>query len=207
MAKAARFEFFCPRSFQCLLAVALLFAAPPTHAADPEFDAVTGYRISRYRSPVPETVPSGTRITAAEINDLVKMHDAVLIDVMPSDGAGLDTGTGQWRMSKPRQDIPGSVWLPDVGKGQISQALETYFKSNLKSLTASNPARAVILYCQSDCWMSWNAVQRAASFGYTSLYWFPEGSDGWRDWDGNFAEAIPVPVVPGVTSATRAPVP
>jgi PQQ-dependent catabolism-associated CXXCW motif protein len=182
---------------------AFLFISATAQAAEPEFDAVTGYRVARYRSPVPETVPGGTRITAAEINDLVKKQDAVLIDVMPSDGAGLDTVTGQWRMTKPRQNIPGSVWLPDVGKGELSPALETYFKTNLKSLTASNTARAVILYCQSDCWMSWNAVKRAASYGYTSLYWFPEGSDGWRDWDGTFTGAVPVPVLPGMTSATR----
>lgn len=185
---------------------AFLLVSVPAQAAEPEFDAVTGYRILRYRTPVPETVPGGTRITAAEINDLVKKQDAVLIDVMPSDGAGLDTGTGQWRMTKPRQDIPGSVWLPDAGKGELSPAMDQYFRDNLAKLTGGNPARAVILYCQSDCWMSWNAVKRAASFGYTSLYWFPEGSDGWRDWDGSFAEAVPVPVLPGVTSATRAPV-
>jgi PQQ-dependent catabolism-associated CXXCW motif protein len=184
---------------------AFLLTAATAQAAEPEFDAVTGYRIARYRTPVPETVPGGTRISAAEIKDLIKQHDAALIDVMPSDGAGLDTATGQWRMTTPRQHIPGSVWLPDVGKGELSPAMEQYFRSNIAKLTGGNSARAVILYCQSDCWMSWNAVKRAASYGYTSLYWFPEGSDGWRDWDGSFADAVPVPAGSGPVPPARAP--
>jgi PQQ-dependent catabolism-associated CXXCW motif protein len=195
-----------PRRLLINFLAASLLVAVPAQAAELEFDAVTGYRIARYRSPVPETVPGGTRISAAEIKDLVQKHDAVLIDVMPSDGAGLDTVTGQWRMTKPRQDIPGSVWLPDVGKGELTAAMDSYFRSTIAKLTGGNRARAVILYCQADCWMSWNAVKRAASYGYTALYWFPEGSDGWRDWDGNFVEAVPVAVhvVPGDRPAAEA---
>jgi PQQ-dependent catabolism-associated CXXCW motif protein len=165
-------------------------------AEDPEFDATTGFRIARYRSPVPDKVPGGRVITAAEVADLVKVQQAILLDVMPSDGAGLDSATGDWHMAKPRQDIPGSVWLPDVGRGQLSPALDAYFRDNLSKLTAGNVSRPIIVYCQADCWMSWNAVKRASGYGYTSLYWFPEGSDGWRDWDGSFVDAKPVSVAP-----------
>ena len=42
--------------------------------------------------------------------------------------------------------------------------------------------------------MGWNAVKRAAGYGYTSLYWYPDGTDGWRDWDKPFEAAVPVPV-------------
>lgn len=162
----------------------------------PEFDATTGFRIARYRSPVPDTVPGGRVISAADVADLVKNQNALLVDVMPSDGAGLDSATGQWHMTKPRLDIPGSNWLPDVGKGQLSSAMDGYFRDNLAKLTGGNISRPIIVYCQADCWMSWNAVRRASGYGYTALYWFPEGSDGWRDWDGSFAEAQPVPLAP-----------
>jgi PQQ-dependent catabolism-associated CXXCW motif protein len=163
-------------------------------AAAPEFDAATGYRIARYRSPVTVAVVGGTRITAAEVDGLVRDQAAVLIDVMPSEGAGPDPQTGAWRLSKTRQNIPGSVWLPDVGKGELSVEMDGYFRDNLAKLTATDKTRAVIIYCQADCWMSWNAIKRAASYGYTQLYWFAEGSDGWRDWDGRFETAIPVPI-------------
>ena len=165
-------------------------------AAEADFDTITGYRIARYRSPVPESVAGAERITAADVATLLRDRNALLIDVMPSEGAGPDTATGAWRAVKPRQHIPGSIWLPDVGKGELTPAFDAYFKSNLARLTDGNPARAMIIYCQADCWMSWNAVKRAASYGYTALYWFPEGSDGWRDWDGQFVAASPVPMGP-----------
>ena len=177
-----------------LIALALASLPITAWADEPEFNVVTGYRIARFRSPVPATVPGGTAVSAAEVADLVKDRSAILIDVLPSDGAGLDLATGQWRLAKPRQDIPGSVWLPDVGKGDLSPVMDGYFRDNLTRLTNGNFAVPIIIYCQADCWMSWNAVRRASSYGYTALYWFSEGSDGWRDWDGTFDDAKPVPV-------------
>lgn len=189
------------RALTCVLIAALLCAPVPVHAGEPEFDAATGYRIARYRTPVPETVPGGTRVSAADIDGLVKTQNAILIDVMPSEGAGPDRATGAWRLTKPRQDIPGSVWLADVGKGDLPPLLETYFRDNLARLTQRATSRAIVFYCQADCWMSWNAVKRASSYGYTALYWFAEGTDGWRDWDGTFAEAMPLPVSPNPAAA------
>ncbi len=187
------------KRFKTIAWVLVLFAActvPCAAADEAEFDTTTGFRIARYRSPVPDTVPGGRVISAADVADLVKNQNALLIDVMPSDGAGLDAVTGVWNMSKPRPDIPGSIWLPDVGKGQLSPAMDGYFRDTLAKLTGGNISRPVIVYCQADCWMSWNAVRRASGYGYTALYWFPEGSDGWRDWDGSFTEAQPVPLAP-----------
>ncbi|MEQ1716273.1 MAG: rhodanese-like domain-containing protein [Hyphomicrobium sp.] len=176
------------------LLAGLLSAPMPGRADEPEFDAATGYRIARYRSPVPGGVPGGTRVSAGDIDGLVKTQNAILIDVMPSEGAGPDPQTGEWHITKPRQNLPGSVWLADAGKGDLPPLLETYFKTNLERLTAGAKTRAIVLYCQADCWMSWNAVKRASSYGYTALYWFAEGTDGWRDWDGTFADATPMPV-------------
>ncbi len=90
--------------------------------------------------------------------------------------------------------MAGSVWLPDVGKGTLTPALETYFQTNLTALTGGNKARPIIVYCQADCWMSWNAVQRAASYGYTALHWYRDGTDGMRDWDVPQVPATPVPM-------------
>jgi len=42
--------------------------------------------------------------------------------------------------------------------------------------------------------MSWNAVRRAAAYGYSAIYWLAEGTDGWRDWDGAFEDSTPVPL-------------
>jgi len=182
-----------------LLAVFLAtLVASSAHGADDaaDFDAATGFRISRYRSPVPESVPGGTRIDADELKRLVDKDKALLIDAAPAEGAGPDPASGTWRLSKPRDDIPGSHWLPDVGRGRLSPGMERYFARNLARLTGGDKSRPIIIYCLSDCWMGWNAAKRAAGEGYRAVYWYPEGTDGWRDWDGTFARAEPVPLDP-----------
>ena len=158
------------------------------------FDPATGYRIAHYRAAVPETVPGGTRVDLDKLDELIK-GSAVLLDVMPSEGAGVDPATGKWRLSRPHQTISGATWLPDVGRGKLTAVFESYLKSNVETLTKGDKAKPIIIFCQSDCWMSWNAVQRLAGLGYTKLYWFPEGTDGWVEWgDRKLAQAEPVPM-------------
>lgn len=157
------------------------------------FDPVTGYRVAHYRAAVPETVKGGTRVDLDRVDALLK-DGALLVDVMPSEGAGPDPATGDWRLSRPHQTIPGATWLPDVGRGHISAEYENYLAGNLARLTGGDKARALIVFCQSDCWMAWNAVQRIAALGFTQLYWFPEGTDGWVEWgDRKLAPATPMP--------------
>lgn len=177
--------------------LALVLLATGAQAEEREhFEAETGYRISRYRAPTPATAPGATTITVDEVKRITRDTNAVLIDAMPAEGAGPDPKTGGWRLVKTRAHIPGSVWLPDVGRGRLSPAMESYFKSNLARLTGDDPTRALIIYCVADCWMGWNAAKRAASYGYTHIYWFPDGTDGWRDWEGDLVPAAPVPLPP-----------
>ena len=176
---------------------ALLVPLSTVNAAgkdEASFDPATGYRIAHYRAAVPATVPGGTRVDLDKLDELIK-SSAVLLDVMPSEGAGADPATGQWRLSRPHQTIPGATWLPDVGRGTLTAAFDSYLKSNVETLTKGDKAKPVIIFCQSDCWMSWNAVQRLAGLGYTKLFWFPEGTDGWVEWgDRKLVPAEPVPM-------------
>ena len=164
------------------------------------FDAETGFRIANYRAPTPGTVPGGTVIDLVELEQLEREGKPVLLDVMAAEGAGADPATGVWQLSKPRLNKAGSVWLPNVGRGVLTPQLEVYFKDNLARLTGGDWDHAIIVYCQADCWMSWNAVKRAASYGYSALYWYPDGTDGMRDWDVPLVAAVPVPMAGQLSS-------
>ena len=83
-----------------------------------------------------------------------------------------------WR-DKPRANIPGSVWLPDTGYGELAPAMAGYFADGLEKATAGDRARTLVVYCLADCWMSWNAAKRALALGYTDVAWYSEGTDGW----------------------------
>ena len=41
--------------------------------------------------------------------------------------------------------------------------------------------------------MSWNAAKRALEYGYRSVYWLPEGTEGWELFDYPLEEATPLP--------------
>ena len=187
--------------------IALALLALPPQAAVPadqsKFDPITGFRVARYRAPVPDSVPGGERVWVDEVERLVAEKSVILLDVMASTGPGPDQKSGAWRMVKPREHIPGSVWLPDVGKGKLDTRLLTYFKDNLERLTNGDNSRPILIYCQADCWMSWNAVKRAAGFGYTNLYWYPDGTDGWKEWDGPLVPALPIPLRPSNTDSVE----
>lgn len=187
-----------------ILAAALVLGAASLDAAEDEdyFDAATGYRIERYRAPTPLTVPGGQRLTLDGLDELMAAAAPLLVDVMASDGAGLDPSTGQWRMASSRRHIPSSVWLPDVGKGRLSPQLDIYFRTALDRLTNGDLSRPIVIYCLADCWMGWNAVRRAASYSYTAVYWYPDGTDGWRDWDRPLVPAVALPLDLSATGAS-----
>lgn len=177
-------------------ALAVACCAVSTARADDTdaFDATTGYRIARYRAPVHEPPRGGQRVTIEDLDRLVAQEGAILLDVMPAEGGGPAPETGEWHLVKPRANIPGSVWLADVGRGRLTAEMDEYFRAGLERLTAGDTSRPIVVYCQSDCWMAWNAIKRAAAYGYRRLYWYPEGSDGWRDHDRPLVAARPVPV-------------
>jgi PQQ-dependent catabolism-associated CXXCW motif protein len=168
------------------------------------YDTQTGFRIKHYRSATPDDVPGGKRIDIGAVDDLLAEGNAVLLDVMPSTGASFSPRTGKWRLSQKHDNIPGSVWLPDVGLGTIPPELQRFLAGNLERITGGDLSRPLIVYCQSDCWMAWNAVQRIAGLGYRTIYWYPDGIDGWRDFDRELVPAIPTPVAPAYLSGDDA---
>jgi PQQ-dependent catabolism-associated CXXCW motif protein len=164
---------------------------PP--AATGEVPEPDGYRTNDYRMPVPRTLKGATVVTSDEAEKLHKQNSAVFIDVYPRapKPANLPAGT-VWR-DLPHSSIGGAHWLPNVGYGVLSPEFESYFKTRLETLTSGDKAKPVLFFCLKDCWMSWNAAKRALSWGYTSVLWFPEGTDGWQAIGNDLVALTPVP--------------
>jgi PQQ-dependent catabolism-associated CXXCW motif protein len=152
-----------------------------------------GYRLENYRAPTPASVTGGTAIDTSAARQLWKTGGAVWIDVLaaPHRPANLPALT-VW-LPVPHRDIPGSLWLPDVGRGELNAKLEAYFRTNLEQITRARPDASLVFYCLSRCWLSWNAAKRAASWGFTRIYWYRDGTDGWEAAELPLETVTPVP--------------
>lgn len=183
-----------------ILAVAMLFAAQALAETSEQamqrrpdlFHADTGYRIDRQRAPTPTDVPGAGRISAEEV---AALKNAVRIDVFGAAQSRYDELDGTWLVAEQRLSLPDAIWLPEVGRGILDETMQRYFAENLARLTGGCKDRTLILFCVADCWMSWNAVQRAALLGYTDVRWFREGTDGWLDAGFGLEPVEPVPVL------------
>ncbi len=140
-----------------------------------------GYRLADYRAPVPASLAGARVVTTAELQALTAGGGAArLIDVLPAPRKPANRPAGSvWRPA-PRDDIPGSVWLPNVGYGELSAEFESWFRDNLARITDGDRSRPLVFYCKANCWMSWNAAKRAQAYGYDHVVWYPDGTDGWQ---------------------------
>lgn len=153
--------------------------AAPAQGAAPPVPEPDGYRMDAYRAPTPATLKGATVIDTTEAERLWRARSALFIDVMPRDvkPANLPAGT-IWR-DKKREHLPGSAWLPNVGYGALSAQTDAYFRRGLDELSQGRRDAVLVFYCQTECWMSWNAARRAQDYGYANVIWYPGGSDGW----------------------------
>ena len=157
----------------------------------------SGYRMSEFRTPVPCTLAGASVVSAGELRLRIERESPLLIDVLPSprrpEGLSEDA---PW-LPPARRNIPGTVWLPNTGFGELPVEEERYLRANLQRLTGGDRSRSIVFYCLADCWMSWNAARRAVAWGYTSVIWYPDGTDGWEAAGLPLVESSPVPRTPG----------
>ena len=94
-----------------------------------------------YRAPTPATLSGARVVNTAEAETLWK-SGAAFVDVLPHlpRPANLPAGT-VWR-EKPRFNIPGSIWLPDTGYGEIAAEVETYLRTGLERITGGDRGRS-----------------------------------------------------------------
>ena len=171
------------------LLAAALAVGPALGAEVPQPE---GYRMDRYRAPVPAALAGARTVGVEDAHRLWRSGEAVFVDVLPqAPEPDLPEGT-IWR-APTRHSIPGAVWLPNVGYGALAPVNHAYFRAGLAEATGGDPNRPVLFFCLDACWMSWNAAKRALEYGYTAVYWFPEGTDGWTIMDLPTEPILPVP--------------
>lgn len=69
----------------------------------------------------------------------------------------------------------GKTWPPPE---------QARLERGLARATKGDRSAPVVIFCRSDCWMSWNAARRAVALGYAGVHWFPGGIEEWQDAGG-----------------------
>ncbi len=165
----------------CFIASAILCLAVSVASLPVDGQAVeepSGYRLGDYYAAVPESLAGGVVVDEFDALDLIEDGNVAPIDVTGQ--ANQSDGAASVDSSSSRDVIPGSIWLPGVGLGEIDEAVDRYYRSALHQITNGDRSEGIMIYCLPDCWMSWNAAKRAIEYGYANVYWFPNGIAGWQ---------------------------
>ncbi|MGE4408164.1 PQQ-dependent catabolism-associated CXXCW motif protein [Pseudomonas sp.] len=149
-----------------------------------------GYRQTQYRSPTPATAEGARTLDTTALQALLaEIPDVVLVDVYRSQWLA-----GRFIQSEPHANLPGSVWLANTGDGTLQPEWANHFSESLARITQGSSDRPLVFYCRSDCWLGWNATRRARALGYTKLYWYRDGVDGWEQAGLPLNPATPEPL-------------
>ena len=141
----------------------------------------SGYWTGPTNSPVPATLAGAKVITSAHrLHVLLDHKHPILIDVSSTPRRPDNMAPGAPWLPLPHPAIPGTVWIPGPGAGEIPAPVETFFRQQLAKATDNDPTRPVVIYCHKSCWLSWNAAKRAVSYGYQHVYWYRDGIEGWK---------------------------
>jgi PQQ-dependent catabolism-associated CXXCW motif protein len=173
-----------------LAALACLLGAPaapsfaaPRHGAHNNVAAAepSGYWTGPINAPVPKTLSGGMVIRSAhQLRALLRQGGTVVVDVSNAPRRPENLAPGAPWLPLPHHAIPGSLWIPGVGLGEIPLAVDDFYRQRLAAATNEHLARPLIIYCHKTCWLSWNAAKRAISYGYRNVYWYPHGIEGWK---------------------------
>lgn len=194
VAHAIRGEASLPERLpKVLLALAVMLAAPfaaptPSQATPPPgahnnvaAAEPPGYWTGPINSPVPLTLTGGTVIhNAHQLRALIKQGGTIIVDVSNAPRRPEHMAPDAPWLPLPHRAIPGSLWIPGVGLGEIPVALDDFYRQRLAAATNEHLARPLLIYCHRSCWLSWNAAKRAISYGYRNVYWYRDGIEGWK---------------------------
>ncbi|OCR24053.1 sulfurtransferase [Pseudomonas syringae] len=173
-----------------LLMMVLATTMPALALAETPLFSADGFRIALYRSPTPVQVEGARIIDTVQLQALLEQPaKPVLIDVYRRQWL-----QGRFIEDEPHANLPGSLWLANTGDGELTAQWQAYFADHLQLASAGHRDLPMVFYCRADCWLSWNAVKRAAALGYSDLYWYRDGLDAWQAAGLPVKPAQPVPL-------------
>lgn len=149
-------------------------AVAPGHVPEPK-----GLHQGAMHGYTPNTVAGGTAVDTAAVAKLVDTQHPVLLDVAEKDRKPPSMGKGMIWLPDHRS-LPGAVFLQDGGKGDLDPAFAKAFLARVAALSGGDKAKPIVTFCHPDCWGSWNAAKRLIDDGYTKVYWYSEGVEGWQ---------------------------
>lgn len=149
------------------------------------------FRGEPYRSAVPATLKDATVVDNPKAFALWEKRNAVFIDVLPHSFRPKDLPKDTLWIDKKRLSIPRAIWLPNVGYEQLPAETQTYFEHGLFAASKGEKDAEIVFFCLDQCWMSWNAAKRAIGMGYTKVFWYPFGTDGWSEMKKTLTPVLP----------------
>ncbi|WP_158807493.1 rhodanese-like domain-containing protein [Beijerinckia sp. L45] len=157
-----------------LAAAFFLIAATPGKVPEPTDlwqGAMHGY--------TPNTVAGATVLDTAALSKLLVGVPPLMVDVAEADKkpAGM-AATALWMPA--HRSIPGATWLPGAGSGSSEASFVDAFEARFAALMGGDRSKPIVAFCHPECWGSWNAAKRLVGLGYTKVYWYPEGMEGWQ---------------------------
>lgn len=149
-----------------------------------------GYHGEPYLAEVPATL-AGAEVIGDDAARALWLTGVVgFVDALPrAPKPDLPAGT-VWH-EPPHETIPGALWLPNTGYAELAPETLDYLRAGLEAVTQGDPTAPLVIFCKRDCWMSWNAARRAVELGYTRVFWYPGGVDGWTERGWALQEAAP----------------
>ncbi|HEX2528788.1 MAG TPA: rhodanese-like domain-containing protein [Geminicoccus sp.] len=168
-----------PRAWLAAIVAAVTLASPaladsPTHVAEPA-GLWTGVMVSE----TPRTLAGAEVIDVPALERLLAQKP-LLIDVGPADRKP-DNLSADVVWKPIHRSIPGTVWFPGAGPGDLPAAKAEALLRRVDELTNGNRSMPVVTFCQPRCWGSWNVGKRLVQAGYTSVHWLPAGVSGWQE--------------------------
>ena len=161
-----------------VFAASMLWSASSALAQAPFAPEPPGLWPGPMQGSTPQTLEGATVIDSAAMAEIVARQSPVLIDVANKEHQpdGRTPGLG-W--TPIHRSLPGATWMPGAGTGHDEPGFAQAFAARVAAATNGDKARPIVTFCHPQRWGSWNAAKRLTELGYTHVYWYPGGSEGW----------------------------